>query len=163
MEYLIKIVSLLTMCAIFVFGCSSKDGNADKDTLEAAIHSAILESNNGEDSKDSFCCESHIVLEQIEDDDKVVVYAMVLYHEYRLMGSGGTVFCGSHMPTVLTFTKQEDGYSLEEYWIPEDGNYYVSSIKEKFPEDIYEDAVNTQKYIKEQKEYCDKQAEEHFR
>ena len=52
------------------------------------------------------------------------------------------------MPLAITFKQNAAGeYLLEEYWIPQDGAGYGPSIKEKFPADIYDDAIDTQKYI----------------
>lgn len=41
---------------------------------------------------------------------------------------------GGWCPTAITFEVRDDGsYKLLEYWESEDGSYYASSIKEKFP------------------------------
>ena len=53
------------------------------------------------------------------------------------------------MPVVITFSKTDA--STLEYWMPEDGKYYMPSIREKFPQDLW-DKVDTQIYIQRQLE-----------
>ena len=66
------------------------------------------------------------------------------------------------MPAALTFTKNPAGaYELQEYWIPQDGRGYGPSIKEKFPADIYNEAIDTQKYILPHTQACYAQAVEY--
>ncbi len=52
------------------------------------------------------------------------------------------------MPVAITFDVNEEGeYALNEYWMPMDGSGYGPSIKEKFPAHLYDDAIDTQKYV----------------
>jgi hypothetical protein len=54
---------------------------------------------------------------------------------------------GSSMPVAITFNKDASGaYSLVEYWTPKDGSYYMPSIQEKFPKDLW-DKADTQLYV----------------
>lgn len=62
---------------------------------------------------------------------------------------------GSHMPVAITFEKSSDGkYNLKEYWEPKDGGDYASSIRSKFPADIAQNALDTQKDILSQMQAC---------
>ena len=45
-----------------------------------------------------------------------------------------------------------------EYWIPRDGSYYAPDIRDKFPDDIEDEALDTQKYILAQIQDCYDQA-----
>ncbi|BCN30768.1 hypothetical protein bsdtb5_20630 [Anaeromicropila herbilytica] len=64
----------------------------------------------------------------------------------------------------ITFTKNDSGeYILKEYWIPEDGSYYASSIRKKFPDDIEEGAIDTQRFIKKLQAECDAKAKEYLK
>lgn len=139
-------------------------------TLEEAVSAAILEHNAGESQNYNFACESHVtltteVLDPIDDAMKtstVTVYAMVLYQEYNFSNNNLINVSGSHIPTAITFYGNEDGeYTLKEYWIPRDGSHYASDIEAKFPEDIYNDALDTQKYILAQTQSCYAQAIEY--
>lgn len=63
------------------------------------------------------------------------------------------------MPAAITFSINDTGeYTLEEYWIPMDGSGYEPSIREKFPDPVEVDAMDTQKYILAQIQNCYAQA-----
>lgn len=139
------------------------------DLLEAAIHAAILDHGRSAHSEPYFCCESHVTLahlisDGLKDDDtdwrgQDILYLMALYQEYEITENGLTNQAGSHMPTRLTFDRYSDGtFELAEYWTPKDGTLYEPSIQENFPEFIWEDAMDTQKYILPQIQSCYAQA-----
>lgn len=163
---------ILIICTLLFTACSGKSDTkkqSEQDPLESAIHTAVLENNEGHynpgtgDSK-PFGCESHIILDKKETEDSVTVYTMVLYEEYQVIAKELTVTGAMHSAAALTFSKDNEGnYTLEEYWLPGDGEDYLNDIREEFPSGIYDDAIDTQKYIKKQKEVCIKQAEEHFK
>lgn len=139
------------------------------DPLEQAIHNAIMEQRTGSTSDLLFACESHITLAHAHSDGRAdddsgwsgqdTLYLMVLYEEFQITEDGIATLGGSHMPVRLTFDHFQDGtYSLVEYWIPADGTMYASSIKESFPEFIWDDAMDNQKYILQQVQHCYAQA-----
>lgn len=136
------------------------------DPLELAISAAILDREKG-NSDSEFVCESHVTLstearspaDNSDNIDMVTVYAMVLVQKYNFVNDGLDKVGGSHIPTAITFDVSESGeYTLKEYWIPRDGSYYGPDIKEKFPSAIWEDALDTQKYILAQIQNCYAQA-----
>lgn len=136
------------------------------DPLELAISAAILDREK-DNSDSEFVCESHVTLstearspaDNSDNIDMVTVYAMVLIQKYNFVNDGLDEVGGSHIPTAITFDVSESGeYTLKEYWIPRDGSYYGSDIKEKFPSAIWEDALDTQKYILAQIQNCYAQA-----
>ena len=43
---------------------------------------------------------------------------------------------------------------MTDFWVPRDGSYYVSDIRDKFPDEIEEDALDTQKYVVAQIQEC---------
>jgi hypothetical protein len=128
----------------------------DSDTLEVAVSRAIL-GRNGPDYSD-FATESHVVLgTEVSDSadsnasDTVIVYAMAMNMEFDYSGGWFDEVGGSHMPVAISFDVSEEGeYDLKEYWVPMDGSGYGPSIKEKFPSGLYENAIDTQKYVYEQ-------------
>lgn len=127
----------------------------DPTDLEANITDAILTKNARQYQKGDFRCESHVILKTVEDKNTTTVYMMALYLEFGYSAGGASEIGGSHIPVAVTFTKNEAGqYTLAEYWTPGDGAYYGSSIKEKFPADIFNKAINTQAYIAAQKQEC---------
>lgn len=142
------------------------------DYLEKAIHEAIL----GTDAEKTvegvrLVCESHIIMgketlcgvpkaDGTGGGEWIIVYAMVLEQDYVFGEPHGRIVDdgGSHMPVAMTFKREGDNYILEEYWRPQDGSYYESSIRERFPDDIEEEAMDTQKFILAQIQDCYQQA-----
>lgn len=130
--------------------------------LEACISNAILTSSTNNYRKGDFAAEAHTVFKTVVKENITTVYAMALYMEFGFAGSGFFETGGSHMPVAITFERKTTGeYVLKEYWIPQDGSYYSSSIKKKFPIDIYGDAIDTQKYILAHTQACYAQAIEY--
>ena len=68
------------------------------------------------------------------------------------------------IPTVITakHTGSHGHYELVEYWEPRAGSYFVEDIKEKFPLHLHSEALDSQRYIDEQLEFCDNAAKDYF-
>lgn len=127
--------------------------------LKACVTRAILSANANKYRKGDLATEAHTVLKTVEKGSTTTVYAMALYLEFGFAGSGFSETGGSHMPVAIRFEKNAAGeYQLQEYWMPQDGSYYGPSIKDKFPADIYQDALDTQKYITAHTQVCYEQA-----
>ena len=140
----------------------SSTTTADGTSLETSIADAILTTNKNLYHEGDFAAEAHTILKTVEGSGTTTVYAMVLYMELDYSGGGFSEAGGSHMPAAITFETSTAGeYRLKEYWTPQDGSYYAPSIKEKFPSDIYEDALDTQKYIVAHIQSCYEKAIEH--
>ncbi|MGB4658719.1 MAG: hypothetical protein WBI07_06045, partial [Mobilitalea sp.] len=130
--------------------------------IEKAVSKAILSESQDDSARYDIVVEAHTTLQTDAEEDSVTVYAMVLELGFSYTENSITEEGGSHMPIALTFDKKEDGsYTLQEYWRPEDGSYYATSIADKFPADIYEEAIDTQKYIYEQMQACYQQVVEY--
>lgn len=124
--------------------------------LDSALSSAILNQNTGAYTDGDFAVESHVLLGKQESESTLTAYVMALYLLFHMDGNGGfTEVGGGHMPVAITFEKQDSGaYILSDYWQPSDGSYYAPSIREKFPEELYGEALDTQKYITVQVQSC---------
>lgn len=138
------------------------------DSLDAAIKAAILAENASSYPYEcDFVCCDYIPLATLSatplagDTTHIITsYGWALYEKYNISSAGIKNVSGSHIPVVLTFTLNENGYQLQEYWEPRDGSYYVDDIREKFPSNIADDALDSQKYIVQQIQSCYKQAVE---
>jgi len=136
------------------------------DELHAAIINAIQGKNKSGKQDGQFDCASFVILKQEElciDSDpptpmQVTVYGMALHQGYGFSGHTFQEVEGSHIPTAITFDVIDGKYVLKEYWTPRDGSYYVQDIRDKFPNEVENDALDTQKYILAQKQECYKQA-----
>jgi len=147
-------LGLLVMCVVVIgafVGCTPKDENENNASprkmftsdLESAISQAILSNNTGRYLSGETIAEGHIILETVEKDGNVVVYALTSYGEYGFENNIFTKVSGTGIiPTRITFSKDDKGYSLIEYKMPEDGSRYTESIKEMFPDNLENRAMN---------------------
>ena len=137
--------------------------------LNSAIYDAIINCNRSEKNLGLYHCASFVMLGKEEisgtpvagSNDHigtVTVYGLALHHGYDVVDGNLQVVEGSHTPVAITFNVKNGKYSLKEYWRPGDGAYYVSDIREKFPDEIEDDAMDTQKYILAQTQECQAQA-----
>lgn len=133
--------------------------------LAKAINEAILAENKPSKPDGLYHCASFVLLDQQElsgtpavgssDHIKLVtVYGLALHQGFGY--SGGTFHdaAGSHIAVAITFEVVDGKYVLKEYWTPRDGSYYVQDIRDKFPDEIEDEALDTQKYILAQKQDC---------
>lgn len=133
-------------------------------TLEEAIHEAILAQNQNAASISEFQTEAHTILKTLDSNTQVSAYLVSMYFEYNLNEDGLLEkYRGNSMPIVLTFTRDSAGnLTLSEYWIPEDGDYYGSSIRSKFPADIEEAALTSYTFSAAHEKICEDNARNYF-
>lgn len=162
----IFIIAILAVCFLTdpVPSDPSESSTSALALTDDVISDAILTHYNAHSTEDLLCTESHIPLLTTyrQNDDgslKVTAYLMVLYLELVRDGDWFREQSGSHIPTALTFHVQPDGScTLTEYWEPDDGSLYAPEVRSRFPEDIAERALDTQRYIDEQMKACYDQA-----
>ena len=137
--------------------------------LTKAIHDAILVVNKKPEPDGLYHCASFALLslETVSGTplagaynhmETVTVYGFALHQAYGFSGATFHEVMGSHIPVAITFEVVDGKYVLKEYWQPGDGSYYVPDIRERFPDDIEDEALDTQKYILAQKQECYDQA-----
>lgn len=109
---------------------------------------------------ENFCVLSFAVLGKETKGENTTLYLRGLYKEYDL--SLQETVWGFNGPYAVTY-KEAPGYELVEYWQPEDGNRYTESIKEKFPESLWEEAIDLDIYNEQLNDACEKViAQQHF-
>nr|AGS53183.1 hypothetical protein [uncultured bacterium contig00081] len=103
--------------------------------------------------------EAHANLWLDANADGFTIYVVSLYEtflpdgDYAVKSVGGAC-----MPLALTFTKNADfDYELTEYWMPEDGDNYMPSIRARFPQGIW-DFASTQLYAEQLTAICHNEA-----
>lgn len=105
--------------------------------LESVISQTIKEHNLPDEPEyDIIATESHVIYGKSRSGNQLTVYMNAHYQLYSTDNPLGIVEQdgGGWCPIAITFEVGDDGnYKLLEYWEPEDGSYYASSIKEKFP------------------------------
>lgn len=134
--------------------------------LASAINTAILDGHKPFGPDGLFHCANFVLLKKEElciDSEpptpmQVTAYGIALHQAYSLSGNSLQEAEGSHIPTAITFEVIDGRYERKEYWIPRDGSYYAADVRDKFPDDIEEEALDTQKYILAQIQNCYNQA-----
>ena len=136
------------------------------DELSVFIDMQIAEHNYSEEhTGDNFITASYKVLGVDKSLNETTVYMWVMYEEYSFADGKIKLESGSHLPTVITakHTGEHGHYELIEYWTPRDGSLYADDIRGKFPWYLHGKALDSQRYVDEQKEFCQNAAEEYFR
>lgn len=114
--------------------------------LETVISRAIMEKNKGNYMMGTFACEDHEIFatesSDVGDYENVTAYMWVNYSEFIKYGESLVEIGGSACPAALTFECIDGTYSLIEYWEAEDGSRWEKSIREKFPENVAEEAIS---------------------
>ena len=129
--------------------------NSEMNQIEPLIGEAIIHTNKALYGKGDFVTESHNILAAEAVGNQINAYAVALYAEFAYKDGWFVDVNAVHQPIVLSFEKNTDGsYELTEYWTPEEGDAYTQSIMDKFPAEIVDKALNTQKYYFVQMQIC---------
>lgn len=148
----LRMCSILAILCIFILGgCTThQDENDQIDSsvdmaLEQAVSDAIISHNKvryrGGD-KQMFATEYHEVLKTVVNDNYTEVYLATLYAQYQYEDGEAELTGGGSNPCVITFVNIDSMYSVTDYWEPEDGENYESSLRGRFPEDILESGTD---------------------
>ena len=133
------------------------------DGLKAFIDTQVLEHFRTEKSEGNACCFDWELLGKTERGSETTVYMWVMYQEYSYIGTELKMETAAHIPTAITVKEENGQYELVEYWEPENGANYPTSLKRKFPRNILNSEVFTSRlYSEEQTEKCLKQARIYF-
>ena len=81
---------------------------------------------------------------------KTTVYLLVYHMKYSFNGDRIEEYEGNFVPTAITFNISESGeYTLEEYWTPRTGTNYEKDVRNKFPGDSADNALNSEKFAED--------------
>ena len=132
-------------------------------TVDEAVSQAILSRGKGYKEEEVFT-EGHTILDTEEKNNRVKVYTISSFGSFGFENGIFTKVSGSGaIPTVITFIKNENGeYSLLEYKEPQDGSYYIKSIKEMFPSKMWSKVLNGQKYYPDLAKQQEEQAKKYL-
>lgn len=157
-------VAVIVCIAVTVCFLTNPITNLDDD-LSMIIDSEIAEHNYcSYDTDKHFIAINHKVLGVEKTLNQSTVYMWAMYSEYSLENGEIKLESGSYVPTAITVKRTHDSekYAVVEYWIPDDGANYTKTIKEKFPWYLQDKAL-LPPYVKEQSQYCENAAKEHFK
>ena len=157
------IVVAVVACIALSVGFLTNPATKLDTNMASFIEEQIIEYHHGGYKSGEFYCTDFKVLGTNKDKENTTVYMWVLYSEYDKVNGKIEDVSGAHIPTVITVKKiGSSQYELVEYWEPRDGSYYAEDIKDKFPWYLHGKALDSQRYIKEQQENCNRKAQAYF-
>lgn len=148
------------------YGAETYAQSVAQTPLDAAISQAILDRLLPEKPDELVYCESHVNLTQEtviacgsegspDCGTWTTVYTMVMESVFSLSGGTPRPVSGSHYPAAITFREEGDGsYTLTEFWTPRDGAHLEPDVRQKFPDEVETDALDTQKFALRQSQNC---------
>ncbi|MDO4562724.1 MAG: DUF4825 domain-containing protein [Clostridia bacterium] len=119
-------------------------GSDSGDDFIALVGKTIIEYNRGMYQDGECSGEGHVIYDVLRTDDKVEVFAIASYGEYGFQNGNFVKISGSGViPTKITYTPE---YSFVAYEVPKDGSLYEESLKELFPEPLWDMALEIDAY-----------------
>ncbi len=113
------------------------------DALDTAVSLAFLDDNKASYRSGECSAEGHIILGYEEQSDYIKVYALTIFGEYGFENGNFVKVSGSGIiPVVFKFTGSIDKLSFSDIVHPLDGSYYTQTIKEMFPSEYIDRALN---------------------
>ncbi len=143
----------------FAFGNQKITAEEEKVIREEILKSSI--DPGYPEEYDVSCCNFVNLEKVVSEKDGIqtaTFYGWSYYAQYNYGEGGLEEVGGFHVPEALTFRIDADGYHLEEYWTPGDGDDYYTDIQKKFPGEIVQDAMDGEKFVLEQVQDCYAQA-----
>lgn len=122
-----------------------ESGGSEEKPLEDFVSEAIIDyfkPSFPRDELPAYAAEYHETIGTVEEDGTVSVYLVALYAQYQY-AEGEVVLTGAVCkPMAVTFLKEKGGkYAVLEIWEAQDGSRYEASIREKFPPEMAETAL----------------------
>lgn len=152
------IISFVIATLFMITGCKNKENYiTDNEKLyDVAIQYIIDNDTNPEKNNDRYkMFVDYNGFGITEDNNYRYVYMWIAEESYYVVDNKIVSGSGSSMPYKFTFELNEN--KVVKYEIPKDGSFYVTSIKEMYPDDIENKAINYQwkddKLIKEVRNY----------
>lgn len=119
--------------------------------LEDAVSEAI-KTKGAQYRTGEFLTEGHVILDRNERNGTVTAYNLASIGWFGFENDIFTTVSGSGgIPTVITFTVDELGqYTLVDYKEAQDGAGYADSIREMFPQELWDDIFSGSEYSAQQ-------------
>ena len=146
----------------------TQETEPESDPLEAAVTAAIFQRSEPAFENNTVRTAAFQCFDQVEvavDSDppqpnQLTLYGNALYLGFSVEDGILRQTEGSNIPVAITFSCEEEGYELVEYWQPGDGTDYAPDIRAKFPAEAAKLALGDQHYLLEQFQLCYAQAVE---
>ncbi len=114
-------------------------------SLDDAIIKAVFDYNDQWFDQGELAAEGHILMDKDEGaDGTVFCYTLTSYGRYEFQDGNFVIAAGSgSIPTVITLEKNEEGeYITKNFEEALDGDEFVDSIKDLFPESLWNRCIS---------------------
>lgn len=133
------------------------------DELDACVVSTLREVHYSQHTEGKYPALAYTTLCVEEEGDTVTVYGVMMYREYTCTTRGELRVWGAENQTfAVTAKKTDKGYEATECWWPKNGKEYYTSIEEKFPKKVRDQAMNPQQYYAVHDAACKADAEKNI-
>ena len=119
--------------------------------MEGAVANAILHKKSDAYMLGECQAEGHYILDTEADGEQITAYVLAMFGYYGFEDGNFVKVSGSGaVPSVITFKKHPDGsFGLLDYREVMDGGMYLDSVKELFPERLWEQCLHVPEDIME--------------
>lgn len=133
---------------------ASSDESESAQGLAQAMLTAVLEYNKERYLAGECPAAGWEILDLAHKGDIVTVYALTIYGEYGFQDDNFVKVSGSGViPSILTFEVLENEmYQLVDYEMPEDGSGYEDSIRDMFPEALWQQCMVVDEEVRQRVE-----------
>lgn len=154
---------VVVLAAIMVLGGCGKITTEISSNLDALVLSTLRAEYYSSHTEGKYPAVAYTTLSVEEEKDATTVYGVMMYREYTCTTQGELrVWGAAHSPFAITAKQTDAGYELVKCWWPKNGVDYVSSIEEKFPKKVRDDAVDFQQYYAKHEAACKAEAEKNI-
>ena len=141
-------LSLLVIMILSCFGCSNSkatQGNkatfSEEDEMNKTISDYIVNNNADKFLKTDKQFEAHKIYGIEKKDEVINVYMYSLFEGFSIIDESLKSMSGSSCPVLIKLEKKNNKYTVVEYKLPTDGEYYAKSIRKMFPSEYAEQAL----------------------
>ncbi|MBR2320163.1 MAG: hypothetical protein IKA50_05220 [Clostridia bacterium] len=131
--------------------------------LDACVVSTLRKVHYSQHTEGKYPAVAYTTLGVEKEGDTVTVYGVMMYREYTCTTRGELRVWGAENQTfAVTAKKTDKGYEATECWWPKNGKEYYTSIEEKFPKKLRDQAMNPQQYYAVHDAACKADAEKNI-
>ena len=159
------VIALIASAVLAICFLTDPKKTADvSPALEEAVHTALLQDNEGKNWLGECAAEGHVIYGCEQSGSQWKVYLYHGYERYGFVNGYFTGVAGHWMCAVLTMEPADDGYVCRKIDYPSDGAELAPSIKRLFPKRLERRALSpTQSDRDEVERQCAEQAQAYLR
>ena len=139
-----SLILSLTLAACGAVAPAETAESAPLELPETLVSQVLLDHASSDYLQGECAAEGHIILDTVQEEEFWKIYTLASVGQYGFCSGHFEKISGSGaIPTMITIGQEENGdYYCHGIWEPTDGNGYEDSIKETFPEELWDKVLN---------------------